>query len=170
MEIVNIFANKLFAIRYNGELDNEYDRLMELWTSVSYLNDFAIKNMVNDISFFVTKKLADAEDIQDLLDKIVSNNEDLETYFRPLFDKETGYKVLSFQKGKIVKNELRFYALKIDDNCFLITGGAIKMTQTMQEHPDTNKELGKLSSVKLYLKTNHVFDGDSFYELLNETK
>ncbi|NLA24310.1 MAG: hypothetical protein GX879_05015, partial [Bacteroidales bacterium] len=66
------------------------------------------------------------------------------------------------------ENQLRYYAIKIDDNCFLITGGAIKMSQKMQEHPDTNNELKKLNKAKEYFKEIGVFDAESFYELLNE--
>jgi hypothetical protein len=43
---------------------------------------------------------------------------------------------------------LRLYALKIDKDCFVITGGAIKVSQKMQE--------------------NGVFDSESFFELLSE--
>ena len=74
------------------------------------------------------------------------------------------------QKGKIeeYKNTLRIYAIKIDENCFLITGGAIKMSQKMQDHPDSNNELSKINKAKEYLKDNDVVDEDSFYEFIKE--
>jgi hypothetical protein len=50
----------------------------------------------------------------------------------------------------------------------VITGGAIKMSQTMQGHPDTDNELIKLKEARAYLKQNDVFDEDSFFELLIE--
>lgn len=75
---------------------------------------------------------------------------------------------MAFHKGKIKKNRLRFYAIKLDANCFVITGGAIKMSQKMQDHPDTNNELIKLKKARAYLNINGVFDEDSFYELLIE--
>ena len=56
----------------------------------------------------------------------------------------------------------------LDENCFVITGGAIKMSQKMQDHPDTNNELEKLMEARRYLKSNDVFDDDSFFELLTE--
>ena len=60
------------------------------------------------------------------------------------------------------------YAIKIDANCFVITGGAIKMSQAMQDHPDSNNELAKIKAAKEYLQENSIFDIDSFYELINE--
>ena len=168
MKIVDIFAYTLFAFRYQGEVDNEYDRLMDNWTDVSFLRSYAKKNKVENINQFVKDRLKDAEQIQDLLEEITSNKEPLEYYFRTLFDNESGAKILSLQKGKIEKNGIRLYAIKIDENCFIITGGAIKMSQTMQDHPDSNEELKKIHRAKSFLQENTIVDKDSFYELINE--
>lgn len=88
-------------------------------------------------------------------------------YFEPLQDSERT-KRLAFQKGKIKQNHLGLYAIKLDNNCFAITGGAIKRSQKMQEHTDTVAELAKLKAARAYLNQNGVFDQDSFYELLIE--
>lgn len=168
MEIICIFEDQLFAFHYSNEMDNEYNRLMELWKDVDYLYQFATDNKIEDKEGFVKNILDNVEQIEDLLDEIVHNNESLGTYFRPLFDTEMGYKVLSLQKGKTPKNQLRLYAIRIDGNCFVITGGAIKMSQEMQAHPDTAKELKKLNTARNFLQKHDVFDEDSFYEFLNE--
>lgn len=168
MKIVPIFADKLFAFHYENEVDNEYDRLMELWTDVKCLKEFAISNNIANQILFIKSILNDAEQIQDLLEEIVSHEDHFEYYFRPLHDTEIGFRILSLQKGKIKKNQLRLYAIRIDENCFVITGGAIKMSQKMQDHPETNNELEKLNSARSFLKDNEVLDSDSFYELLNE--
>lgn len=168
MKIVDIFAHTLFTFHYQGEVDNEYDRLMDNWTDVSFLRSYAKKNKVENINQFVKDRLKDAEQIQDLLEEITSNKEPLEYYFRTLFDNESGAKILSLQKGKIEKNGIRLYAIKIDENCFVITGGAIKMSQTMQDHPDSNEELKKIHRAKSFLQENTIVDKDSFYELINE--
>lgn len=170
MEIVPIFADQLFSFHYEDEKYNEYDRLMALWSNVKYLKKYAEKNGETDVKGFVKKHLMDIEAIQDLLAEIEDGNEPLEHFFRPLFDSELGIKILSLQKGKIeeYKNTLRIYAIKIDENCFLITGGAIKMSQKMQDHPDSNNELSKINKAKEYLKDNDVVDEDSFYEFIKE--
>lgn len=53
MNIVPIFADQLFAFHYDGEVDNEYDRLMELWTDVAALKAYLNANgVLNEDSFF----------------------------------------------------------------------------------------------------------------------
>ncbi len=167
MKIVRIFADQLFAFHYDNEDDNEYERLMDLWTDVGYLSDFAKRNNIGDVYGFINDILRYAEQIQDYLEHLSQNKKPYGFYFEPLQDSER-LRILPFQKGKIRKNQLRYYALKLDDDCFVITGGAIKMSQKMQDHPDTNRELTKLKSARLYLNENGVFDTDSFYELLSE--
>ncbi|MCU0328251.1 MAG: hypothetical protein MUE53_04605 [Chitinophagales bacterium] len=73
---------------------------------------------------------------------------------------------LSKQKGR--KNYLRIFAIKIDKNCFVITGGAIKFHHLNKDRPHTLREMQKLSRCRDYLKENRVFDADSFYEFINE--
>lgn len=167
MKIVRIFADQLFAFHYEGEKDNEYDRLMELWTDMAFLNKYAQENGIENIAGFSNDILDDAEQIQDFLENLNQNKEPYRFYFEPLQESENR-KILAFQKGKIKQSRLRYYAIKLSDNCFVITGGAIKMSQAMQEHPDTNNELIKLERARKYLNKNGVFDEDSFFELLIE--
>lgn len=168
MKIVTIFADQLFAFHYENEKDNEFDRLMELWTDVGYLQSYAKRNKVEDVYLFVNDILRDAEQIQDYLNNIHINNQPYGFYFEPLQESERKKTILSFQKSKIKKNRLRLYAIKLDDNCFLITGGAIKMSQKMEAHHDTSLELTKLNNGRNYLNQNGVFDEGSFFELLRE--
>lgn len=168
MEIVTIFASSLFTFHYDEELDNEYDRLMDLWTDVNYLQAFAKRNKVKDVYGFIEDISGNAEEIQDFLDNISQNKEPFGYYFQPLQESENDKKILPLQKGKIRRNQLRLYAVKIDANCFVITGGAIKMIQKMEDHPDTEKELSKLKQARKYLTQKGVIDEDSFFELISE--
>jgi hypothetical protein len=168
MKIVYIFEPHLSAFHYVDQTENEFERLMDLWTDVNYLRNYAKENGITAINGFVQKHLNDAEAIQDLLDEINSQKQLLEVYFKPLHETEIGVKFLSLQKGKIRKNGLRIYAIKIHENCYVITGGAIKMSWAMQDHPETNNELKKLEAAKAYLKGEGIVDDDSFYELIDE--
>jgi hypothetical protein len=168
MKIVPIFADRLYAFHYEGESDNEYERLMSLWTDVAYLYNFARQNNVADVSAFVEDILDQTEALQDFLDNLEQKHTPYNLYFVPLDQAEWKTPNLPLQKGKISKNSLRLYAVKIDQDCFVITGGAIKMSQTMQDHPDTNQELGKMRTARSFLRQNGVFDEDSFFEFLSE--
>lgn len=174
MRIVDIFAEKLYSICYeecenNEYRDCEYDRLLDLWTDVSYLREYAKRNNVDNINKFVKERLRDVEKIEDLLEELTKEERPLDLYFHQLDNMETGFKLLSLRKGKASKQDgLRIYAIKIDDNCFLITGGAIKMSLKMKDHPDTALELTKIEEVKAFLKRNDVSNRDSFYELKTE--
>ena len=63
---------------------------------------------------------------------------------------------------------LRVYAIRIEKNVFVITGGAIKLTHTMQDRAHTQEELSKLNQCRQYLLDNGVFDSDSFISMIEE--
>ena len=164
MKIVTIFAEKLYACHYADKAYNEYARLMDLWTDVSYLRQYALQNNIADIRNFIADIRKSAEFIEDLMEKMSSGRNSLDLFFKPLNNLETGVKVLSLRKGRQYK--LRLYAIKIVDNLYLITGGAIKLVFKMADHPDTQREKVKLDQAKAYLISQGVFDDDSFYELI----
>jgi len=174
MKIVDIFAKKLCSIAYKIKGSDaydicEYDRLLDLWTDVSYLYQYAKSNNVKDINKFVKARLKDATLIDDFLNELIEDNIPLDKYFHQLDNNETGFKLLSLRKGKTSKYDgLRFYAIKIDDDCFLITGGAIKMSFKNKDHQDTREEMKKIKMVKAFLQKNDVVDIESFYEFRTE--
>lgn len=173
MKIIDIFANrKLYAVKYDGEDFHELDRLLDLWNDPSHLQTFVKTNskdlpkdrtsyqVINDI-------LNNVSELEDILDEIANDgNRQFKEFFSPLYNQEYKVVELSMQKGR--KNYLRLYALKIDDNCFLITGGAIKFTHLMEERPHTLEELNKINRCRDFLKSNGVFDDGSFYEFITQ--
>ena len=58
--------------------------------------------------------------------------------------------------------------VRLKPSVYVTTGGAIKLTRTMQDREHTMKELKKLNNCKTFLKENGVFDQDSFVALINE--
>ncbi|MBD5206032.1 MAG: hypothetical protein HDS71_08190 [Bacteroidales bacterium] len=58
--------------------------------------------------------------------------------------------------------------IRLEPNVYIVTGGAIKLSRTIQEREHTALELYKLNRCKAFLKANGVFDQDSFVELNNE--
>lgn len=65
---------------------------------------------------------------------------------------------------------LRIYAIKLEPGCYIITGGAIKLTRTMQERQHTLVELQKMEKVRNFLLNGDVIDADDFAEFLSDIK
>ncbi len=170
MKIVCIFAENLYAIKYNGESIDEYRRLLNQWNDMEYLFDFIQINNIEESSDFIDEIIEDANELDIFLNQLNNNKQSLNQYFENLRVSEPI--ILSLQKGKRNKrgrSKLRLYAIKIDAEVFLITGGAIKITQTMQEHPDTTNELKKLQKVRDFLIENKITFDDAFYDfIINE--
>ncbi len=167
MKIVRIFDNQLFSFHFENEKFNEIERLLNNWSNTEFLFNYAKVNKVSDQIAFVRSILSQVEKIENMLFLIAQNNYPIRQFFKPLELSENS-RTLSLQKGKIKNNQLRLYAIKIDATCFIITGGAIKMSQKMEDHPETSKALKKMIMARNYLKENGVFDEDSFADLLNE--
>ena len=174
MKIVAIFAHRLFAFHYNSEANNEYDRLLDLWTDTEYVRSFVNENK-RDIPKdkttrqFVAYIRQDANNIDEQLIRITETTDQLLShFFKSLHNYEYEFKILSLQKGR--HHCLRVYAIKIDEDTFVITGGAIKLPlhHLMEDREHTRVELQKLERAKSYLKENGVFDEDSFFEFLND--
>ena len=165
MEIIRIFAENLFSFKFANETLNEYERLLEIWNDPEYLVDFAERNKSYlkgcPLEEFVECVLDDAITLEDTLKQY---DKSLNIFFQPLDNNEMRTRLLSLQKRRC--RYLRLYAIKIDDNMFVVTGGAIKLTRTMSEHPDTVVELAKLNRCKEYLKNEGIFDELSFFETL----
>lgn len=63
---------------------------------------------------------------------------------------------------------MRIYAIKLAAGIYIITGGAIKLTATMQEREHTLLELQKMEKVRRFLLEENIVDDESFIEYLDE--
>ncbi|WP_286848619.1 MULTISPECIES: hypothetical protein [Sphingobacterium] len=170
MKIVDIFASRLFAIHYADQKDNEYDRLMDLWNDIDYIVQFLKENTQDippklDVYQLAEDILDNREDIED---NILYNLERLDGFFKPLDNNQIGEFDLLRSKGR--KNVLRLYALRLSENVYVITGGAIKLPlqHLMQHREHTRIELIKINKFKDDLSEQGIFDEDAFYEFINE--
>ena len=62
----------------------------------------------------------------------------------------------------------RIYAIEVDTDCFIITGGAIKIVEEMKQAPNTNLELKKLDYVLSALKEAGISNKESLLNFLYE--
>src|SRR5690554_1737209 len=129
MKIIPIFAENLYSFRYPDEKLDELTRLMEQWHDISYLFDFLNENKQDlpkdvPIPALIGKIIENANEMDNTIIKMIKSGRSLNHFFRPLHNQE--YKIIHLSKQKGRKNYLRLYAIKVDENCYIITGGAIK--------------------------------------------
>lgn len=172
MKIVSIFAGNLFSFHYNHESKNELRRLLLNWNDVSYLYTFINQNK-NDLPLnlsvaeLIDQIIDNANDIDDILEKIsIDRSKSFDDFFKPLDNNE--YRIVNLSKQKGRKNYLRIFAIRIDQNCFVITGGAIKFHHLNKDRPHTQTEMNKINQCQDFLKAKGVYDSDSFYEFITE--
>jgi len=184
MKLVRIFDpdDFLMTVHYEGEEYDEFNRLFHEWNDVEFLFDFFSANQHDlERDFWSDVSVDDAimitrQESTDFLKHFKTLNgktaQEVSDVFRELFrpldnQHPTGS---GFGKNKAYglrkPSWLRIYALKIEDECFLITGGAIKLTETMNERSHTKNELTKLESCRRFLIDEGLVDKDGIIEFI----
>lgn len=170
----------LWAVKSPDKETDELTILFRNWNNGEYLLDFFLENFEDLKGFFHIERIDEAvkdtfEDAEALQEMVLDfpATEHLDELFKPLDITDTRLSELSREKARNWDRDrhaswLRIYAIRLEPNVYVVTGGAIKLTRTMQEREHTAIELDKLNRCKTYLKANGVFDQDSFIELSNE--
>lgn len=170
----------LWAVKEPQKDADELTLLFRNWTNGEYLLDFFMENFADLKGFYHIERIDEAvsdtfEDAESLQELVLDfpYTEQLDSLFKPLDVTDTRVRELSREKARNWDRSrhaswLRIYAIRLEPNVYVVTGGAIKLTRTMQEREHTAFELQKLNRCKEYLRANGVFDQDSFVELINE--
>lgn len=170
MKIDRIFDNYLFSIKYSGAKKNEFRKIFDSWHNAVILFEFFEKNKFDlhsgyfgDISVddAVSNTMKDAIDLEQIFVNLSKKSpktqiKELNSLFKPLHDAH--YEAISLDKSKAKQRWLRIYALKTEDNGFIVTGGAIKLTRAMDERKHTKEELTKLEGCRKYLLKNNIIN------------
>ena len=80
---------------------------------------------------------------------------ELQQVFRPLDNFEYAIATHRKSKARIKRGWLRLYAIRLAGNCYVVTGGAIKLTLEMKRD-HLKDELKKLEQVKQYPRINGI--------------
>ncbi len=182
MKFVRIIPkyNHLWAVQSPDEEVDELTLLFRKWHNAEYLLNFFMENFEDLKGFFKIERLDQAvehtlEDADALEEQVLDfpYTEHLDELFKPLDITDTRMSELTREKARNWDRDrhaswLRIYAIRLEPNVYVVTGGAIKLSRKMQEREHTALELDKLNRCKAYLKANGVFDQDSFVELTNE--
>ncbi len=170
----------LWAVQYEDALDNVLYTLFDQWNDVKWLRSFFKDNIVDLAAYFkitdvnqaIYDTLEDSERLQCLIMDI-SPDANLDEIFRPLENSRSSEMILGKEKARL-KNTLKhaswlsIYAIKLDPGIYIITGGAIKLTRTMQEREHTLVELARMEKVRNFLLENDIVDMDSFNDYQKE--
>lgn len=172
--------NHLWAVKYPEKDTDELTLLFRNWSNFNYLLDFFLNNLDDLQNFFHVERVREA--IQDTfedageLEKLILDfpyTENLDGLFHPLSLADNRAVELTREKARNWERErhaswLRVYAIRVEKNVFIVTGGAIKLTPAMQDRPQTQAELDKMNKCRDFLKANGIFDQDSFIDYVNE--
>lgn len=170
----------LWAVRYEKCLDNVLDTILDQWNDVVWLRSFFKQNIndlaayfkITDVNRAIYDTIEDSERLQCLIMDI-SPEANLDDIFRPLENGRTSEMLFGKEKARLRNTTrhsswLRIYAIKLDPGIYIITGGAIKLTRTMQEREHTLVELARMEKVRRFLLDNDIEDMDSFKDYHQE--
>ncbi|HWB26668.1 MAG TPA: hypothetical protein VG738_14385 [Chitinophagaceae bacterium] len=155
---------------HENDPECEFEKLFSQWTDVEYVSNYLLKNKSfceteyfngSTMDDLIEKVLSEANALEELIYTYATdgnNNDDkLQMIFKPLHNNEHLLPVHQKTKAKASKGGLlRIYAIRLGDNTFIVTGGAIKLTHLMEEHEDTIKELEKIETAKKYLRAHDI--------------
>ena len=182
MQFVRIIEgyDHLWSVKDQKKKSDELSELFRNWTNAEFLFDFFTENF-NDLKDYfhierIDKAIEDTFEDADTLQELILEfpyTENLDELFKPLDITDSVTRELSREKARNWDRQshaswLRIYAIRLEPNVYVVTGGAIKLTRTMQDRVHTQIELKKLNECKDYLKKNGIFDQDSFVEFTND--
>lgn len=192
MQIICIFDSGdfakhggLFSIKYEKENLSEFELFFLRMRDHEWLFNFfrgnllALKSIDASLSIdkAILKTTLEVEQIKESLYQTFNNGcygEDvgLDKIFRPLNNHE--YEILDLQKTKtkadkkLIRNPwCRLYAIRVERNLFIVTGGGIKLTRRMEESIYLKNELKKIDHAQIFLKSQNILSGsdlNDYYE------
>lgn len=177
MRLEKIYEPYIYSIKYEGQEDNEFDRLFDAWSDMSYLENFMMTNKkyldnpIWGVVYSPEKAAAtvrdEANDLNDLLYELYKHSfygekPDFDSHFRFLDGKK--YRdVLEYipmkSYGTYNPSFIRIYAIKLKNNQYIITGGGIKLADSIQDSPDLkNHVIQNIDRVRAWLISNGIMD------------
>ena len=183
MKIIGTFEvvkNSLYAVQYKGQKMQEFERLFAQWNNTVFLDSFFsqhIEDLQHDfwqgmkVEDAIKKTIRDSIELERKIKYLAEQGrlnkfENLSELFKPLHNRPS--KLEEFEKSKakglMHKSWLRVYAIRLKPNLYLVSGGAIKLTQDMNHRKHLLLELEKLKITRNYL-TGEDESGLEFVEM-----
>lgn len=178
MNIVAIYSPYIYSIQYDNREENEIDRLFNSWNDVCFVTEFLEKNkeylksdiwrQIPEVEDAARQVLDEAENLEILFEElnnntVVGKKPDFDSHFLYLDGKykyELQWPPMK-SYGTIRPSLLRLYAIKMEKNVYLITGGGIKLSDTIQNSPGLKDSvLQDIDSVRCFLRENGIMDSE----------
>lgn len=175
MEIIQIYEQYLYSVKYDSCIENEYDRLFnDEWCDIASIVTFMHENKkylgtgiwtnVADPFSAAQKVARERAALQYKFKELLENTKrgiqpDLDSHFHFLDGQYYGTFTLTPMKSYGTENPsfLRIYAIKVDTNSYIITGGGIKLCKTIQDSPGLKDHVIKnIDKVRNYLLQNGI--------------
>lgn len=184
MKFVPIFEDSecLLSVIEDNEIHDEFSKIFIQWTDIEYLDEFFTKHKKDlqrpdwegiSIEQAIIETRNEAIKFHQYLKRISekSPKERIPQFvklFQPLIKDQPQNTFLEKKKayGRKSKSWLRIYALKAGEDTYIITGGTIKLTDTMGERSHTALELKKLEICRKFLLNEGIIDNEGVIELL----
>jgi hypothetical protein len=184
MKFVPIFDDEdcLLSVKEDDEEFSEFDKIFRNWTDIEYLDTFFSEN-ATDLKRSFWEGISTEQAIIETRDEAIKFRRHLRALskrkpserlllfvrlFKPLIKTQAIIPFLEKKKAYGLRNKtwLRIYALKFGSDKYIITGGAIKLTDNMSEREHTMNELRKLETCKRFIIDEGIVDEDGIIELL----
>lgn len=177
MELVRILhdSNLLFTVRYQPDEKTAFDEIDDFWTDFEKLRSYIIawRDRFHDYngSFSPTPNEAAAQCLSDyrrynqqlITTAAGRGDKSLDELFERLEKDQDPALVIAKYKGKPLKNPwLRIFAIRIDGGRYIITGGALKMSNRYEYFGPTNDELERQKTVIDFLEVQGIIDKNTF--------
>lgn len=176
MRFVEINSGKIWSVVYEGTDNDALTSLFRDWSDLDFLDKFFRENSddlasyfkITDIDVAIYDTLEDANELRCMILDI-SPEANVDKMFMHLENSRISEMLLGREKAKGQKKAhnswLRIYAIKLESNSYLITGGAIKLTKTMGEREHTLNELKKMEMVRNFLIEQGAVDLDGLKDI-----
>ena len=188
MKIRLIFGPKeapeegLWAMRWDGEPTDAFRKLLVDWADPEYMFKFCVDHLLDvqhkfgyaiDPVVAATELMDEAQVLKELLYRLGTRRQpdaQLQQVFKPLGN-EGSLTELQLSKasvkGRTYKDpKLRIYAVRVGENTYVVTGGAIKLTDRMGERPHTQAQLERVQRARDWLKSENIIYPEDLKELL----
>lgn len=154
MNLVEIENDYLYAVKYDNEIFDEYNRIFEDFKNFDLVNDFFEKYKYQIGQFYVNSIGFNRNETEAYTQYVVDETIELEEYFESLIDNSVSgsapdlkghFKILEgFENedlpalksyGLNRPSMLRVYAIEIDENCLLIFIAVLKSVNLYRTVP-----------------------------------